>query len=65
VTSTPFLEDALVAAGLPKSPPTGGATDSRIPWTVVIVIGAMGALIAVAAFAAVRARRRPETVPIP
>jgi len=54
------LKDALVAAGLPRSAPTGGGTDDGIPWTVAAVLVALAAALAAAVFAVFRIRRRPD-----
>jgi hypothetical protein len=56
----PVLEEALVAAGLPESPPTAPTDDgSPVPWSVVALVGVLGIALAVGAGAALQ-RRRPH-----
>jgi hypothetical protein len=61
VAST-VLKDQLVAAGLPESPPSGGADDGATPWVpigaIVLVLG-LGTVTALA----FRSRRRSHPAP--
>jgi hypothetical protein len=46
--ATTYLEDNLVAAGLPENPPTGGG-GSELPWTVIGALVAFGLGLVLAA----------------
>lgn len=46
--ATTYLEDNLVAAGLPENPPTGGG-GSKLPWTVIGALVAFGLGLVLAA----------------
>lgn len=60
VAATPFLKDALVAAGLPRTPPD--ATDgSPFPWRFVGALVSVGLILAIGAVVAMLLRRRPQT----
>lgn len=52
------LLGALVAAGLPRTPP--GGDDSPLPWAALVLGCVVSALLAFAGVAIVRTRRRPE-----
>lgn len=56
--ATRFLNDTLVGAGLPQSPPTGG-DDSGFPWTLAGAPVALASALALLVLAVRRIRRRP------
>ena len=56
------LKSDLVAAGLPAAPPSGGG-DSDVPWTLVGVLAGLAASAAIAAWTALRVRRRLRAAP--
>lgn len=56
-----FLKETLIAAGLPKTSPTGGGGDDGMPWTIGGGLVALVAALAAAVFAVFRIRRRPDT----
>ena len=58
--AAPSLKRMLVAAGLPESPPAGGAGDP-FPWRVIALLAALGVLVVGAL--GVRLRRRSQPAP--
>jgi hypothetical protein len=60
VASYSSLKEQLVAAGLPSTPPTGGAGDG-FPWVLAGTLVALAATLGLVVLAVLHGRRRPDT----
>jgi hypothetical protein len=60
VTYGSSLKEQLVAAGLPSTPPTGGAGDG-FPWVLAGTLVALAATLGLVVLAVLHGRRRPDT----